>query len=419
VIKLLGTGAFGKVVLARHLATGNTFAIKVLDKKSMSEGDKINTWSERTVLNKVAHPFIAHLEFAFQSPTKLFMGMEFFAGGDLHHHIHHGRPGRRGLVAERARFYAAEVVAAIAHMHSLKVIYRDLKGENVMIDVAGHVKLVDFGLAKLQAATPRAAHSLVGSPFYVAPEVLESFQTKRGYGKACDWWSLGILIFEMLMGSTPFEAGSSRQQLYWNIAHAELRLPTSMDASCQDLLRGLLRRDPNLRLGSWSEVPYDIMHHPYFAAVDWDRLIAKDLGDGADGGLRVPWVPSPDASYVDREFAGVTRVDSLLKSKVTAPSSLPEAFEQFTFMGDNVLTDEQVHEKDRVLAAEAAEAVAEAEAEQAGEAIAQAAEKDRVRLAAAEAEMEVMGLAASAEDVGKALTAGGGGGGAAAASSSS
>ena len=408
VLKLLGTGAFGKVVLARHLSTGNTFAIKVLDKKSMTEGDKINTWSERTVLNKVAHPFIAHLEFAFQSPTKLFMGMEYFSGGDLHHHIHHGRPGRRGLSAERSRFYAAEVVAAIAHMHSLKVIYRDLKGENVMIDREGHIKLVDFGLAKLQASTPRAAHSLVGSPFYVAPEVLESFQTKRGYGKAVDWWSLGILIFEMLVGATPFEAGSSRQQLYWNIAHAELRLPASMDAHCADLLRGLLRRDPNLRLGSWSEVPYDIMHHPYFEAVDWDRLIAKDLagGDGVTS-LRVPWVPDAAASYVDREFAAVTRVESLLKSKVTAPSSMPDAFEQFTFMGDNVMSEHALAEQAQL----AREAVEEAALADEAAAIAAAAQHDEERRRAAAAEMEMMGAAAAAEDAMAAAALGGAGGG--------
>jgi tRNA A-37 threonylcarbamoyl transferase component Bud32 len=250
VVKLLGTGAFGKVVLARHHTTRKMYAIKVLDKKGMSEADKVNTWAERTVLNQLTHPFVAKLEFAFQSKGKLFIGMEFFSGGDLHHHMH--RKQGTSLGEPRCRFYAAEVVAALAHLHTLKIIYRDLKGENVMIASTGHVRLVDFGLAKLQADTPRSAFSLVGSPFYVAPEVLKNFKTKSGYGKAVDWWSLGVLIYEMLVGKTPFENNSgSRKQLYYNICHADVVFPRDkVDDNVKSLLKGLLNRDPLTRLGA-------------------------------------------------------------------------------------------------------------------------------------------------------------------------
>ena len=332
VIKLLGTGAFGKVVLVRHTRTQQVFATKVLDKISMSPSDQVHTWTERTVLNKVVHPFIATLEFAFQSPTKLFMGMEFFSGGDLHTHIFNRarttqQSHRRGLSVETTRFYAAEITSGIAHLHSLGVIYRDLKGENVMIARDGHIKLVDFGLAKLHVES-REALSCVGTPIFVAPEVLASSKTKCGYGKACDWWTLGILIFSMLVGRPPF-LGRTKQQLFWNIQNAALRLPDEMDDSAQGILRGLLERNPDWRFGTRGEVPRDIMEHEFFGAIDWDKLVAKELPP--------PWVPEPDRFYVDEQMQRDEDLDSICHTDVAA--AVPresDVFRGFSFVGDSV-----------------------------------------------------------------------------------
>jgi hypothetical protein len=252
---LLGFGAAGKVVLATHHATGKQYAIKMLYKKGMPEASKVNIWVERTVLSQLAHPFTAKLEFAFSSAGKLFIGIDYFSGGDLHHHMHHHGTS---LGEPRCRFYAAEVLSALAHLHTLDIIYRDLKGANVMIASTGHVRLVDFGLAKLQADTPRSAFSLVGSPFYVAPEVLSNFEGRCGYGKAVDWWGMGVLIYEMLLGHTPFMTSGVRltaenkKQLYHDICHSDVTFPpdVEIDANAKSLIMGLLDKEPMSRLGS-------------------------------------------------------------------------------------------------------------------------------------------------------------------------
>ncbi|RHY25779.1 hypothetical protein DYB32_010063, partial [Aphanomyces invadans] len=316
-LRVLGTGSFGRVVSARHRASNQVFAIKIVHKFGMDNASKATAKRERDVLMEATHPFVASLHFAFQNEDKLYMGMEYLSGGDLryhimahhhqHEHAHHiaGISGLNTLSPSRIKLYAAELVAALAHLHSLHIIYRDLKPENVLVARDGHIKLVDFGLSKV---TCSASKTLAGSPEYIAPEVLvhskkatsASGASGDGYTDACDWWSLGVLVYELYVGRTPFH-DANQAIMYRNIAEGPVYIPTEWDPDVASLLRGLIERDVSKRLGGSTNetpVPFDIMNHPYFGSINWDILQAK-------GGPAPEWVPDPDEVYVDDEFRSV------------------------------------------------------------------------------------------------------------------
>eukprot|EP01035_Chromulina_nebulosa_P028811 gene28811-38093_t len=204
----LGRGAFGRVMLAEAKTDGKLYALKIISKSNMRTSDKRQAKAERDILYAMAlkspHPFTSGLKFAFQSENNLYLGMDFIPGGNLRELIKR----MKFLPEDWVRFYAAELVLAISHLHSLNVLYRDIKPHNVMIDARGHVILIDFGLSKQEISHPKGAMSLVGTPDYSAPEVLK---TGMGYGKAADWWSLGIMIYEMLAGLPAFRGTDLRQ----------------------------------------------------------------------------------------------------------------------------------------------------------------------------------------------------------------
>lgn len=293
VYNVIGKGGFGTVVNAVKKSDGQIYALKILEKGKMTKYDVESSFTEMRVAQNIHHPFIAGLRIAFQSRTKLFLGMNYYGGGDLFHHMSKGSSCR--IPSDRAHFYTAELVLGIHHLHQHDILYRDIKPENVMIDADGHVALVDFGLAKLHVSEYKGAKTMAGSPQYTAPELLLP-KAKRSYGKAADWWSLGILLYEMSVGKSPFY-DNNIEKMYHKIQNDPLVFPSKpvLTDELKSILRGFLQKDPTKRLGTNIS---DILEHPYFRGIDWDLLLKKQITP--------PWKPklaSPlDVEYVDTEF---------------------------------------------------------------------------------------------------------------------
>nr|CCA26378.1 RPS6 protein kinase putative [Albugo laibachii Nc14] len=290
-IKVIGKGSFGKVLLVRKLDSGFLYAMKVLRKENIIKRNQVeHTRTERHVLGYVRHPFIVGMNYAFQTAEKLYFVLDYCAGGELFFHL--GKVQR--FPQARARFYAAEITLAIEYVHNLGIIYRDLKPENVLLDANGHIRLTDFGLSKEGIQDDfSGANSFCGTPEYLAPEILN----RSGHGRAVDWWSLGALLYEMLTGLPPFYC-RDRDKLFEKIRKGDLSYPKYLSSSAKDLLNRLLERDPTRRLGTGPEDACEIKNHPFFSDIQWDALMA--------GKIDPPWRPiisgALDTSQFDREF---------------------------------------------------------------------------------------------------------------------
>ncbi|KIX95752.1 cAMP-dependent protein kinase type 2 [Fonsecaea multimorphosa CBS 102226] len=285
--RTLGTGSFGRVHLVQSKHNQRFYAIKVLKKAQVVKMKQIeHTNDERRMLQRVKHPFLITLWGTFQDSKNLYMVMDFIEGGELFSLL---RKSQR-FPNPVAKFYAAEVTLALEYLHGQNIIYRDLKPENLLLDRHGHVKITDFGFAK---EVPDITWTLCGTPDYLAPEVVAS----KGYNKSVDWWSLGILIFEMLCGFTPFWDGGSPVKIYENILKGRVKYPPYIHADAQDLLVQLITSDLTKRLGNLHGGPADIKNHAWFAEVTWERLLKKDID--------APYVPpvkggAGDASQFDK-----------------------------------------------------------------------------------------------------------------------
>jgi p70 ribosomal S6 kinase len=273
-LKLVGEGAFGKVIVVRNQLNDQLYAMKVISKKLLKKKNNVSYMkSERDILTKIDHPFVVRLWFAFQTEKKLFLVMDFLSGGELFFHLK-----RRGLIGEHeVRFYLAEMVLAIDFLHSRGIIHRDLKPENVLLRGDAHVCITDFGLAK-EIGDLESARTLCGTSEYMAPEML----TRNGYGKAVDWWSLGALTFEMLVGRPPFTA-KSQKELDRKILSEKLACPSYLTAPAHSLLKGMLEKDINKRLGAAKSTMFSIggvaalKRHAFFDDLDWAALLALEL----------------------------------------------------------------------------------------------------------------------------------------------
>lgn len=230
-LKVVGKGAFGKVLVVRKKDTGRVYAMKVLEKQSIIKRKQVaHTQTERRVLGFTRHSFIVGLHFAFQNKERLFFVLDYCAGGELFFHL--SRLGR--FQEPMARFYTAELVLALEHLHSKGVVYRDLKPENVLLDSKGHIRLADFGLSKEGVNSAHAGtSSFCGTPEYLAPEILD--RQPGGYGTAVDWWSLGMLLFEMLTGLPPWYT-KDRKKLYAKLRSAPLVFPEYVGGVARDLI---------------------------------------------------------------------------------------------------------------------------------------------------------------------------------------
>merc|ERR1712000_791176 len=285
--RTLGTGSFGRVHLVQSKHNQRFYAIKVLKKAQVVKMKQVeHTNDERRMLSDVKHPFLVTLWGTFTDVKNLYMVMDFVEGGELFSLLR--KSGR--FPNPVAKFYAAEVTLALEYLHSKNVIYRDLKPENLLLDRHGHLKITDFGFAK---KVPDITWTLCGTPDYLAPEVVSS----KGYNKSVDWWSLGILIYEMLCGYTPFWDSGSPMKIYENILKGKVKYPAYVNADAQNLLERLITADLTKRLGNLYGGPADVKNHPWFAEVTWDRLARKDID--------APYTPpvkagAGDASQFDR-----------------------------------------------------------------------------------------------------------------------
>ncbi|MCJ1368866.1 camp-dependent protein kinase catalytic subunit [Loxospora ochrophaea] len=300
--RTLGTGSFGRVHLVQSKHNQRFYAVKVLKKQQVVKMKQVeHTNDERRMLGKVKHSFLITLWGTFQDSKNLYMVMDFVEGGELFSLL---RKSQR-FPNPVAKFYAAEVTLALDYLHSFNIIYRDLKPENLLLDRHGHLKITDFGFAK---EVPDITWTLCGTPDYLAPEVVAS----KGYNKSVDWWSLGILIFEMLCGFTPFWDGGSPMKIYENILRGRVKYPPYIHPDAQDLLQRLITPDLTKRLGNLHGGSKDVMSHAWFTEVTWERLGKKDI----------------DAPYVPPVQGGVG--DASLFDKY------PEETEEYGAMGEDL-----------------------------------------------------------------------------------
>ncbi|KAK3897088.1 hypothetical protein C8A05DRAFT_48161 [Staphylotrichum tortipilum] len=286
-LRTLGTGSFGRVHLVQSNHNHRFYAIKVLKKAQVVKMKQVeHTNDERKMLGEVKHPFLITLWGTFQDAKNLYMVMDFVEGGELFSLLR--RSGR--FPNPVAKFYAAEVTLALEYLHSRNIIYRDLKPENLLLDRHGHLKITDFGFAK---RVPDKTWTLCGTPDYLAPEVVSN----KGYNKSVDWWSLGILIYEMLCGYTPFWDSGSPMKIYENILRGKVKYPAYVNADAQNLLERLITADLTKRLGNLYGGSQDVKSHPWFAEVTWDRLARKDIDAPYSPPVRAG---AGDASQFDR-----------------------------------------------------------------------------------------------------------------------
>uniref|UniRef100_A0A3Q1ANB9 non-specific serine/threonine protein kinase n=1 Tax=Amphiprion ocellaris TaxID=80972 RepID=A0A3Q1ANB9_AMPOC len=317
-LKLLGKGTFGKVILVKEKATGMYYAMKILRKEVIIAKDEVaHTVTESRVLQNTRHPFLTTLKYAFQTHDRLCFVMEYANGGELFFHLSRDRV----FTEDRARFYGAEIVSALEYLHSRNVVYRDLKLENLMLDKDGHIKITDFGLCKEGITDGATMKTFCGTPEYLAPEVLED----NDYGRAVDWWGLGVVMYEMMCGRLPFY-NQDHERLFELILMEEIRFPKNLAPEAKALLAGLLKKDPKQRLGGGPDDAKEVMTHKFFTSINWQ--------DVTDKKLIPPFKPQvtseTDTRYFDDEFTAQT-ITITPPDKYAEDSDQRTHFPQFSY----------------------------------------------------------------------------------------
>ncbi|XP_075029610.1 ribosomal protein S6 kinase alpha-1 isoform X1 [Calonectris borealis] len=328
-LKVLGQGSFGKVFLVRKITppdSNHLYAMKVLKKATLKVRDRLRTKIERDILADVNHPFVVKLHYAFQTEGKLYLILDFLRGGDLF-----TRLSKEVMFTEEdVKFYLAELALGLDHLHSLGIIYRDLKPENILLDEEGHIKLTDFGLSKEAIDHEKKAYSFCGTVEYMAPEVVN----RQGHSHSADWWSYGVLMFEMLTGSLPFQ-GKDRKETMTLILKAKLGMPQFLSSEAQSLLRALFKRNPANRLGSGPDGAEEIKRHPFYSTIDWNKLYRREI--------KPPFKPAvgqpDDTFYFDTEFTSRTPKDS---PGIPPSAGAHQLFRGFSFVATGLMEDGKV-----------------------------------------------------------------------------
>ncbi|CAG8239005.1 unnamed protein product [Penicillium salamii] len=321
-LAVLGKGNFGKVMLAETKSSRKLYAIKVLKKEFIIENDEVeSTKSEKRVFliaNKERHPFLLNLHACFQTETRVYFVMEYISGGDLMLHIQRGQFGLK-----RAQFYAAEVCLALKYFHENGVIYRDLKLDNILLTLDGHIKIADYGLCKENMWYGGTTSTFCGTPEFMGPEIL----LDKKYGRAVDWWAFGVLIYQMLLQQSPFR-GEDEDEIYDAILADEPLYPIHMPRDSVSILQKLLTREPELRLGSGPTDAQEVMSHAFFRNINWDDIYHKRVPPPF-----IPTISSPtDTSNFDQEFTSVTPVLTPVQSVLS--QAMQEEFRGFSYTAD-------------------------------------------------------------------------------------
>lgn len=304
---LLGRGSFGKVVKVMHKATNKVYAMKVIHKNSFrSVRNVIEVRRERAILDQIDHPFIVKFYGVFQSEDKLYFLFDFLSGGELFHHTKNA-PGHH-FSEEACRFYLAEIACALEHLRMHKIIHRDIKGDNFVLDKDGHVVLTDFGFAKV-LDDKRRNKSTCGTLAYIAPEVIAP--TPMGYNYEVDWWSMGVVLFTMLTGFFPF-LRPKPQDTAKAIVRDSLRFPPKpvLSKEAQDLCRQLLRKRPYERISTLAQ----LKAHPFYAGFDWDALEGRRMEPPFK-----PDVSGSNTKYFSKKYT--QSPDTQVTDAVAEPSS--------------------------------------------------------------------------------------------------
>uniref|UniRef100_A0AAY4B8U1 protein kinase C n=1 Tax=Denticeps clupeoides TaxID=299321 RepID=A0AAY4B8U1_9TELE len=323
-VAVLGRGHFGKVLLSEYKKTGGLYAIKALKKGDIVARDEVESlMCEKRIFETVNgshHPFLVNLFACFQTPEHVCFVMEYSAGGDLMMHIH------SDVFSEpRAMFYAACVVLGLQFLHDHKIVYRDLKLDNLLLDTEGYVKIADFGLCKEGMGFGDRTSTFCGTPEFLAPEVL----TDTSYTRAVDWWGLGVLVYEMLVGESPFP-GDDEEEVFDSIVNDEVRYPRFLSTEAIGLMRRLLRRNPERRLGSGERDAEDVKKQPFFRTMDWESLLQRKLPP--------PFVPAvcnrEDVSNFDAEFTNEAPTLTPPRERRTLSRKDQDCFRDFDYVSD-------------------------------------------------------------------------------------
>lgn len=315
-VKILGVGTFGKVWLTNHVKTGVPYALKMLSKREILGHHQVEgVIREKNIMSSIDHPFVVNLINTFQDENHLYMLIELVQGGELFSVVH--TETHDGIPNSNARFYAACILESLSHLHHRNICYRDLKPENILIDSKGYGVLVDLGFAKV---VMDKTFTLCGTPEYLAPEIILS----KGHDKGVDYWAFGVLIYEMLVGRSPFYAyGSDQVSLFKRIVQVKYGFPQGLvNDLAQDLITRLIVRRQSNRFGCLARGDMDVRDHPWFAVIDHDKLLNKKIP--------APWVPqikdTLDTSHFD-SYKFAEHENSNFKSRLT--SHQQELFRSF------------------------------------------------------------------------------------------
>jgi len=300
-VRILGAGTFGKVWLVSEKATKDTYALKIQVKKQLIEYNQAEgVIHEKNIMAQLDHPFIVSLVSHWKDEDKLYMVLKMYQGGELQSVIHTDR--RDGIPEWGAKFYAANVLEGLSYMHNRHIIYRDLKPENVMLDSNGHAVIIDLGFAKI---IKDKTYTFCGTPLYLAPEIV----MQKGHDKGADHWSWGVMLYEMIVGDTPFYDGVVDQMgLFKNIVKCRFEFPEGdfMSLAAKDLITRMLTVNQNDRLGSFNNAEKDIQAHPFFEDINWEDFNAN----------KVPFKPRISDPLDGSNFDDYSKMEAKVKKEM-------------------------------------------------------------------------------------------------------